>query len=199
MNGVSAYPLQWPAGRKRTPSYQVRSSAFKVPSFAVARDGLLDELKRLKARNVVLSTNVSLRNDGLPYANQRQPDDCGVAVYYTDKKGKQVCFSCDCWRKIEENMRAIEKTIEALRGVERWGSGDMMEAAFSGFAALPATSQDQPWWEILKVTPLHAQVDVEASYRRLVMFHHPDRGGSNDAMATVNRAYEQFKKERGLS
>ena len=41
---------------------------------------LIWELKRLGARGMVLSTNVELRQDGLPYSNRRRPEDPGVAV-----------------------------------------------------------------------------------------------------------------------
>lgn len=42
----------------------------------------------------------------------------GVAVYFT-LKGQQFCFACDHWDEIKDNMQAIHKTIEALRGIER--------------------------------------------------------------------------------
>lgn len=196
---TTAYPLQWPAGRPRTSSYHIRQSKFEPTSFAVARDNLLAELKRLGAQNVVLSTNIELRQDGLPYSGRRQPDDCGVAVYFTDRKKRQMALACDRWKKIEDNIRAITKTIEALRGIERWGSGEMLDAAFTGFTALPPSPASKPWWEVLSVGAHHSTEHITAAYRAKCMECHPDRGGSNEAMALVNRAYEQFKKERNLS
>ena len=53
-------------------------SQFQV-SFAKARDELLVELKRLNATNIVISSNVETRQDGLPYARSKEPDDPGVA------------------------------------------------------------------------------------------------------------------------
>lgn len=195
--GTTAYPLQWPAGRPRT-SYPL-ASKFEPTSFAVARDNLLKELKRLGASNVVLSTNVELRQDGLPYSGRRQPDDCGVAVYFSDRKKRQMALACDRWRKIEDNLRGITKTIEALRGIERWGTGEMVDAAFTGFAALPPSPASKPWYEVLCVVS-HASTEiVREAYQNASLRHHPDRGGSNETMALVNRAYEQFKKERGMS
>src|SRR5262245_44424311 len=132
---TTRYPLYWPDGRLRTPRRS--RSEFKVYSFAVVRDQLLNELKLMNARDVILSTNLMLRNDGLPLANQRQPADPGVAIYFT-YKGKAVAFACDRWDKIEDNVQAIRHTINALRGIARWGTGDMVDAAFTGFLALPA-------------------------------------------------------------
>lgn len=194
--GVSAYPLQWPAGRPRTPSYKRTRSKFDT-TFAVARDELFRELRRLGARHVTLSTNVELRQDGIPYANRRQPDDLGVAVYFTHKN-RQVCFACDRWDKIEDNIRAVCKTVEAIRGIERWGTGDMVDAAFSGFAALPPAAAPRRWWEVIGIQP-HAPTDaVQAAYRLRAIAAHPDRGGTHERMTELNRAMDEFRKERGL-
>ncbi|KAF7958244.1 hypothetical protein AWV80_01355 [Cupriavidus sp. UYMU48A] len=100
----------------------------------------------------MISTNVPLRQDGLPYASYRKVDDEGVAVYFT-LDGQQMSFACDRWNKVEHNMHAIVKTIDALRGIARWGTGDMMRAAFTGFAALPSPSTVRSWREIIGVRP----------------------------------------------
>jgi len=145
-SAAEAYPLYWPEGWKRT-EYR-RGSAFKIAAFGKARDLLLAEIRRMGGSNIVLSTNISLRNDGLPYAGQRNPYDPGVAVYFLHKK-RQMSFACDAYRKVEENAYAIAKTIEALRGIERWGASDMMERAFSGFKALSAATS-RAWWDVLE-------------------------------------------------
>ncbi|MDH4163301.1 MAG: J domain-containing protein [Nitrospirota bacterium] len=189
---IDAYPLQWPAGWKRTTSYQRRTSKFADKSFAVARDYLMAELKRFGATNIILSTN-----DGLPYSGYRQPDDTGVAVYFQksqgwDKPKKSMVFACDQWRKIEENIYAIFKTIEALRGIERWGSSDLMERSFTGFTALPpAPPAKRDWWDVLGVPRHSSKEHIKARYRELAAVNHPDFGGSHEAMTLLNRAYEE--------
>jgi hypothetical protein len=194
---TEAYPLQWPAGRKRTDRWQIEQAKFDV-SFARARDNIINEVRLLAGGRwgpdpmTVISSNVALRRDGLPLANQRQPDDCGVAVYFLYKK-RQMSFACDRWKKVEHNMQAIAKTIEALRGVARWGTGDMLEAAFTGFTALPppsATPAQQTWWQVLGVPNSATRDDVRAAYRRLASIHHPDRGGSAATMAAINAAHD---------
>lgn len=187
-----SYPLTWPIGRPRTNSRA--TSRFKVPGLGQVRDELLAELHRMGARNVILSTNLKVRLDGLPYADQRQPDDPGVAVYFT-YKGKETCFCCDRWRKIEENLRAIAHTIEALRGIARWGTGDMVDAAFAGFQALPAYTPAPPWRETLGLANGCTLDDAEEAYRRLAMQHHPDRNGTHDMMTALNGAIERARKE----
>ncbi|MFM0503890.1 hypothetical protein [Paraburkholderia caffeinilytica] len=197
-----AYPLQWPTGRNRTGRYAREHGKFDV-SFARARDNIIAEVTLLcggryaRDPNIVISTNVSLRRDGLPLANQRAPDDPGVAVYFTYKK-RQMSFACDRWLKIEHNMQAIAKTIEALRGIARWGTGDMLEAAFTGFTALPAPDAQKTWREVLGLYPGERNMDiVRAAYRRLASSAHPDKGGTHDAMTALNAALVQAEKELG--
>jgi hypothetical protein len=215
MSDATRYPLCWPAGRPRTADHRRARAKFHSQrreqspyggplirregvSLATARDDLLAELTRLGARNVVLSTNLKLRTDGLPLAGQRQPDDPGVAVYFR-YNDRPVCFACDRWNRVEDNLVAVAKTIEALRGIDRWGTGDMVEAAFTGFAQLPAARVAlRPWYSVIGVSNQTATADVEAAYRLKAKELHPDRGGDHDAMVELNDAYERFKRERGL-
>jgi hypothetical protein len=173
---VEAYPLWWPEGWKRTERYRRQSSRFKT-GFAVSRDLLLDEIRRLGGRQVVLSTNIPLRNDGLPYASAKEPEDSGVAVYF-QYKNKPMCFACDRYIYTKENIHAVAKTIEALRGIERWGASDMMERAFTGFMALPEKAS-QPWREILGSIPVTLDA-IESRFRELAKQHHSDIPGGND-------------------
>lgn len=182
------YPLTWPEGWPKTPPYRRVNSQFKV-SPGVAMEELMDELRRLGARDIIISSNLMLRNDGLPYARQPKADDEAIAVYFI-RRGKDMVLACDKYRRREENMRAISKTIEALRGIERWGSSDMMERAFTGFAALPPPTGG--WRLVLDPS------DPEGSYRRLRSQHHPDRiGGDSDAFKRVQSAWEDYQKEAG--
>lgn len=189
---AEAFPLYWPIGRARTEPHRRTWSNFKT-GFGKARDQCLREIRTLGGKQPIISTNMPLRNDGLPYANARVTDgDAGVAVYFT-YKSKQMCFACDRWAKIEDNMHAIALTIGALRGVARWGTGDMMEAAFTGFTALPAPGQTtaRGWPQVLEVAPDAPLEKIKENYRRLSSVRHPDKGGSHDAMSELNWAWQQ--------
>lgn len=202
---AEAYPLHWPAGRARTERWRRERAKFDV-TFARARDNIVQEIGRLAGRypdpQVVISTNIALRRDGLPLAGQRQPDDPGVAVYFLYKK-RQMSFACDRWEKIEHNMQAIAKTIEALRGIARWGTGDMLEAAFTGFTALPPPSASAPavqakrHWRDVFGTAVRTRADLQEVYRRLAAAFHPDRGGDPAKMAELNAARDEALRELG--
>lgn len=189
---IEAYPLHWPANRPRTPHWERERSRFDT-TFTRARDTVVREITLLcggryaRDPQIVISTNLALRRDGMPLASQKRVDDSGVAVYFLYKK-RQMSFSCDRWERIEENMQAIAKTIEALRGVARWGTGDMMEAAFSGFAALPSSAGARHWSEVLGVPTNAGREQIEQAYRVLAMRNHPDRGGDPAVMAEINQA-----------
>lgn len=189
---IDAYPLQWPVAWPRTKSPQ--PARFDT-SFASARNNLLRELDLLGARDVIISSNIELRRDGLPYANQRQPEDTGIAVYFT-LNGEQQCVPCDKWTRTEDNLQAIRKTIEALRGLERWGAKEMVNAAFRGFKALPESTivtpyQSRIWHEVLEVAPTASPEVIKAAYRQKMMKAHPDHGGNAVEFAEVQKAYKE--------
>lgn len=132
------FPLQWPERWFRTPDHQREHARFKV-TLAEAVEDLLSELAKMGATNVVITSNLPTRQDGLPYSTA-SCDDPGIAVYFVHQ-GKEHVFPCDRWNKPAANIRAIGLTIQSLRGIERWGAVAMVTRAFNGFAALPAGEQ----------------------------------------------------------
>lgn len=205
---IEAFPLCWPTGRKRTAQHNRERARFDM-TFARARDEVVRQIEMMCGKyehyrletGLIISTNIALRRDGLPLASQRQPDDPGVAVYFKYKK-RQMCFACDRWEKVEDNMQAVAKTIDALRGIARWGTGDMMEAAFTGFTALPAPGQTSArgWREVLGVANMNPPPTmgyVESVYKMLRSKHHPDKGGNSADFNAVQSAYEQASQELG--
>lgn len=191
--GVDAYPLTWPTGWPRTLYHRRQLARFADRSLAKARDFVLNELRLLGARNVVLSTNVALRRDGLPKSGQGRPDDPGAAVYFV-LNGKPRVLACDKWTQVEDNLWAIGLHIESIRGQQRWGVGTL-DQAFSGYAALPEPSMS--WWDVLGVNRDASKDTVQAAYRRLAKQNHPDVGGDKDQFIRVQTAWERARKERG--
>ena len=192
---VEAFPLHWPEGWQRTTTSRTRLPG-RMP-FGMSRNRLIHELRLLGAKNYVLSTNVPVRRDGLPYADFRRPTDPGVAVYFEYRK-RQMCLACDRYALIEDNVRAIALTIEALRGIERWGASDMMERAFMGFTALPANST-RSWREVFGFSGTDSiRLDeVNDRFRKLSLERHSDQGGSDDQMCQLLQARDDARRELG--
>ncbi len=186
---IDAYPLSWPAAWPRT---QRPADAVFRTGIADARDGLLRELDLLGATGVVVSSNARLNQNGSISARQPRIDDPGVAVYFT-LDGNETCIPCDRWSAVEDNLQAIRLTVAALRGIGRWGAGEMVSAAFRGFAALPEPA-GEGWWSVLGVRPDATRDEVEAAYRRLAKAAHPDAGGSAEAFRELAEAYRQAKE-----
>ena len=191
--GHSAYPLHWPDGQPRHNPHQRKNARFDL-SLARARDHLLHELKLLGAHYVVISTNMKTRRDGVVRSGAREPDDPGVAVYF-DFNNEQHVFACDKWTIVQDNIRAIGKTIEAIRGMGRWGVSEMLKRAVSGFKALPASGDD---WRTTLGFDRHEDVtwsQVKVRYLELARGAHPDHGGNQHEMQRLNVAKMTARKE----
>jgi hypothetical protein len=209
---IERYPLHWPVGWKRTESHRRRKSDYKV-LFGRARDEVLRELGLMSGTHrpsIVLSSNIPMRRDGLPYADMREPADPGIAVYWDERKAwnsakaaydvEPRVIACDTWKTTRENMRAIGLAIVALRTLERTGASEILDRAFGGFAALPAASSAPSWWAPLGFTSAPTTLeDVERAYRDKARSAHPDAGGSHEAMVALNRAREDARRHFGVT
>lgn len=192
-----AFPLTWPIGWQRTQIGRRKSSRYQV-SFGQARDDLVNELCLFgcNINNIVISTNVPIRRDGFPYSGMREPDDPGVAAYWVTKDGTQNVIACDAWRTVRENLRAVGLAVQGLRLIQRTQATEILQRAFSGFAALPATSSLPSWATVLGFSSVGGLTieDVETAYRSCAMNLHPDRGGNHDAMVRLNQARDDAKR-----
>jgi hypothetical protein len=199
-----AFPLAWPEGWKRKASWQRKSASRFNTTFAQARGELLNELRLLGAKSVVISSNMAVRNDGLPYAEtaRRKIEDPGVAVYFA-RGDRRLVMARDVFTTVHDNLRSIGLAIAALRTMERHGGGDLMDRAFDGFAALPPPSSSPPagtWRDVLGPIPPHLSAAttlelVEQRFRDKARQHHPDRGGDVGAMTLLNLAIVEARRE----
>lgn len=192
------YPLQWPEGWKRMPSYQRKSATFKRQGKALTVfDGVqrvVDEMERLGVHqdDVIVSTNLQTRLDGLPRSNQARPGDPGVCVYWKPAKSPMRCMAVDRYDEVQDNLAAVAATLEAMRSIERHGGAAILDRAFTGFAALPApVGGKRDWWTVLELQSTASQAEIREAFNRLAREHHPDRGGSDERMAEIIRARDE--------
>ncbi len=210
MTEVNRYPLSWPFGWKRTPAGQRKASRFSASSYgtystggsyrrareltvADARKRLDVELDRLRARDIVLSTNVELTTYGEPRSGRRAPDDPGAAVYFR-LGGKDRVLACDAWNTVAGNIAAIAAHIDCIRGIDRYGVGTL-DQAFAGYDALPPPSADNraPWRGMLgiKEGTIVTRADIDVMYRTQAKRAAADEG----ALLQLNLAKEAAYKE----
>lgn len=208
-----AYPLSWPEHWKRTEKWQQKNGKppFQTVHFNADLKSVIWQLKKMGASQIVITSDLPLRNDGVPYADARC-DDPGIAVWYV-MKGKEHVIACDRWRSAQLNLSAIKRTLEAMRMMDRYGCATMVEKAFAGFAALPpagATSEsvvEEPpppnWRDVFDVPMVFEEqlgkaelLDfVKLRYKKYIAAAHPDAGGDPVRAAILNAAWEEAQTE----
>jgi hypothetical protein len=221
MSAELVNPLRWPEGWPRTASHMRRDgSQFRKGdgyewngaerkyvgkadvTLGAAKKSLVDELDRLGAKSVVVSSNLSARADGSARGKINEP---GVALYF-DLKGRPIVMAQDAFDNVASNVRSLALAIECLRGLERHGGGSMMKRAFDGFAALPppaGAKPKRPWWQVFRYSDnvedreLLSVSEVEARFRTLAKKLHPDvnPGADVEEMQELNEALAEAKKE----
>lgn len=191
---VEAYPLQWPSHLARTKKPKRsrfksgRSASDGRSKFVTAVRGIQTELSRHGAKNIIVSSNVPLRKDGLPRASFRSPDDRGIAVYFF-VNGDTSVIACDAWLSVTENLHAIYLSLQSIRGLERWGCTDIMKSAFAGLKALPESATPSSWRQILGVSESASYEEVKATWRTRA------KEASGDELYVVNDAWQSAKRE----
>jgi hypothetical protein len=185
------YPLVWPENEPRTPPGKKRTvSPFMVTPDRALRH-LYDELRRFKARDVILSSNVAVRNDGMLYADamRRRIDDPAVALYFTIG-ARNISVCCDIYDRVDDNIRAIGKIIEAMRTIERYGGQHLSEKSFTGFLALPPPPD---CWKTLGISKGVGE-GLSNKLRRAKEGH-----GAGKDMAALTEARDQALQELGVA
>lgn len=206
---INAYPLQWPVGWKRFDTTkrnrlqarfgkarQHSGDRYVAPrplSLNEAIERALLELQRMSIdkQDIVISTNVPTRLDGMPRSGLSEPGDPGVAVYWQQADGARRVMAIDIYDRVADNLAAIAATLDAMRAIERHGGAAVLERAFTGFTALAAPAASRNWWDVLQVPKQSTREAVKTAYRALASRHHPDKpSGSHEKMAELNAAQE---------
>jgi hypothetical protein len=207
-SGIQSYPLTWPGSWKRTDKrarkraefektvYQGDAKKGRRVTINDAMERLFDQLSRLGVatrEDVVISTNIRTRLDGLPYSGEPEPEDPGCAVYWRIRKNNQTkCMAIDIYDRTADNIAAVALTLAYMRGIERHGGAEVLDRVFLGFQALPEPEQ---WWKVLgfDLAPKTRQ-EAEDAFRSLAKVHHPDIGGETIQFARISHAIEQARK-----
>lgn len=220
---IEAYPLTWPAGWRRTPEAQrafgrfnSKEQQYRPPaqvggtgySYTQTKrvtvfDGIQRIIESLNKMGVdrddlIISTNVQTRLDGLPRSGAKEPLDPGAAVYWQAAGQSQRCMAIDRYTKVADNLAAIAATLEAMRAIERHGGAEILNRAFTGFAALPEKAST-PWKDVLELESDPTMESVDRAFKRLVSIHHPDKGGDPEKFQALVRAREDARRELGTA
>jgi hypothetical protein len=114
---------QWPVKRE---NFKMRRDATFRSTYPQTLDLLESELAKLRAKDIVIQveglTLEYIRNDGWPKSGNWKNGygGPGVIVSFESSKGT-ISMPCDKFRDWQDNLRAIAKSLEALRMVDRYG------------------------------------------------------------------------------
>lgn len=168
------WPKGWPRVERR------EQSKFQTEIHS-ALNNLKRQIELMGGKQVVLSSNCTLGTDN--------PADPGVCAYFQLRE-TPMAIPCDRWTRVRDNVHAIALTVEAMRGMERWGAKHMITAMFSGFRALPQKASGIDPWKILGIDSGANEDEITAAYRLKSKSAHPDNKvtGSVEAWAELREA-----------
>lgn len=183
---------RWPGAV--TPGYQQKSAPFRA-SYPDTLDLLESELNKIHAKGILIQAyfyRKDIRNDGWPRASAR-PSKQGVIVTFEKHSwsgGKAVISTmslpCDRFKVWEDNLRAIAKSLEALRMVDRYGVTRNNEQ-YRGFTALPPAEDKDSRMAAIEFLSQHTnwsisqvEKDLNGAYRSAARVLHPDKAGTHE-------------------
>lgn len=199
---TESYPLAWPLGQAKTA--RPKKSKFVGEAVQQRLHEIRRNLKAMGGDGIVITSNLPTRqSDGEPRSGAIAHGDQGVAVYWR-VRGRAHVMACDLWNRVTCNLRAIALTLEAMRGLRRWGAVQANQV-FAGFQSLPPGAVPPPppldWRDVLGESwPKDLENDellalARARHRREMKQAHPDAGGSTERAAELNAAMAAAEAE----
>jgi hypothetical protein len=190
---------QWPGERTK---YR-KDSTFRA-TYPKTLDELENELSKIKAKEIIIQveqlTRDDIRNDGWPRSGNWKNGygGPGVIVSFESPKGA-MSFPCDKFRDWQDNLRAIAKSLEALRMVDRYGVTRGNEQ-YRGWTQIGNGNGKMDRASALKFVENLAGAPfgrattpqiISEVCRALKIRYHPDReGGSHETFVAIGQAEE---------
>lgn len=208
---VSLEPLrEWP--RTPTPSAARTYAQFKSSDsdtwalLGSEIEKLIPRRSTLEARLLMAYTPAQLTVDGSRPRAGEQPAHPGVVILFETADGEQR-YAADAYVRPGDNLRAIAKTLEALRAIGRWKATDGEQ--YRGFLAIEsgiAAGAGAPFhnatgaklWLVDLLDGLGIAADLSdepATLIRKAQRHtHPDAGGNAEQFRLVTVASEYLNR-----
>lgn len=155
-------------------------------------------------------TDHEIRRDGLPRADAR-PTSPRVRLSFNHPALGQLQYPCDTYSDYRDNLRAIAKTLEAQRAMDRYGA-TRLNQQYAGWKALPSGGSLQQAMTVEDAAAFIAELVgstkgmiiekpsyYQFSYRRAALATHPDTGGDEDQFKQLQEAKRVLHKHHGLA
>lgn len=118
-----------------------------------------------------------------------------VELRYT-LRGRPVTLKMGDHQYQKDNLRVLYLAVESMRMNEVRGIDGILETAY---LQLASPVQEKSPYEVLGIYPGSPLMVAEAAYKAAALKAHPDRGGSQEQMAQLNKAIEALRKEAHAS
>lgn len=166
---------------------------------------LVDTKKQQESAELLIAIPPgAFRVDGRPYANAKA-EHPGV-IFSIDSKFGHLSYPCDTFTTWQDNLRAIAKTLEALRMVDRYGVSKRSEQ-YRGFLAIESTAAHSGFTsgaealgylrevsgipaDIYEAPEVHIPRVIRAAQRHA----HPDMGGDAATFQRVSLAEAKLRE-----
>jgi len=177
-------PQPWT--RPATPKTQRKHGTFRT-NYSTTLAKLQRELEKVGATEILFECSFhanQIRLDGWPKANQ-SPVYNGIAVSFNHPEIGRVEYATDRYFLWTDNLHAIVLTLEALRGVERWGvvaSGQQ----YTGFKAITAGNGEGKRGAATWIAKLLTEVaETQKTFRDVLL--EPDGESRRKLIATARK------------
>lgn len=205
----------WPDQQPATPVSKRQDARF-TSDYAARLDLLEYELGQINAKDVILEAFIakgSTRADAWPRSEAKSTGPGLILSFTTNGEARE--FAADNYRDWKDNLYGIAKTLEALRGIDRWrgradgkqyagfspvlsqktsaqGTSAAATGAFTsaeGAAAYIAKHSKQQASSILSNS-----VVMKGAYSEAALKLHPDTGGAHEAFIRLQQAKQMLEK-----
>ena len=160
-------PLLWPDHWPKTATEKRKPPKDNVTHYMVARDYIYNELRGLRATNVLISSNIPINQYGEPFLEyaEKRLDAPGVAVYFF-VDDKPYVMACDAWEYPKDNLRAIGIAIGHIRATARTVAPYYLDIMLSAFSLDANGKSHQPVDEVYESEPIQGSrsetiIDIE--------------------------------------
>jgi len=200
----------WPPEQPATPVGRRKPGLFTADY--LARLNLLEsEMTAVSAKDAILTAFIpknQIRADGWPLSSAKAAGP-GLILSFTSN-GQPREFAADHYDDWKDNLYAVAKTLEALRGINRWG-GASSGKQYAGFSpVLAPDAQPMPasfassqsaavfladhaeGWSAGQI--LNNSLVLKSAYNAASIKLHPDTGGTHEGFVQLQQAKDLLER-----
>lgn len=185
---------------------------FRAPYSKTLND-LRYELGRFGVSEAVIEldlTDREIRRDGLPRSDAR-PQSPRVRLSFNHPALGSLQYPCDTYGDYRDNLRAIAKTLEAQRAMDRYGA-TRLNQQYAGWKALPSGRTIEQAMTVEAAAAfivtlcggattliISSASYYQHAYRRAAKATHPDTGGDESEFKRLQEAKRLLHQHHGLA